>query len=118
MDNNKYSFVWELREPIEIQKLMLPDEIIVLWDFIKSVGGFTGTATELVDKPQLENNPSQVKKKIIKHIAYLTEQDISYSENRTFERREFSLCYDGNDTMTCESSPENLPSYPSDVSAS
>jgi hypothetical protein len=46
-------------------------------------------------------------------MAQLTKNSIHYSENRTFERREFSLCYDGNDDMTVESRPQSLPSLPS-----
>lgn len=117
LEFNKDSFIWELKEPIEIQKLVIPDEIFVLCDYIKSVGTFIGTATELAEKLKFETNPSALKKKIIKHMVYLTEQGVSYSENRTFERREFTLRYVSNDTMTCETSPQNFPSYPSDVSA-
>ena len=50
-------------------------------------------------------------------MAHLVKYGIHYSENRTFERREFSLCYDGNDDMTVEPSPQNLPSLPSAPSA-
>ena len=110
LEFNKESFVWELIEPIEIEQLIIPDEIFLLSDFIKSVKSFTGTATELVESLKLECNPSALKKKIIKHMSYLTENNISYSENRTFERREFTLSYDRNDTMTCEISPQNFPS--------
>lgn len=110
LEFNKFTFLWELREPIEIEKLVIPDEIFVLSDFIKSVKSFTGTATELVESLKLECNPSALKKKIIKHMSYLTENNITYSENRTFERREFSLSCIRNDTMTDESSPQNLPS--------
>ncbi|MEG1578792.1 MAG: hypothetical protein RR336_08520, partial [Oscillospiraceae bacterium] len=50
-------------------------------------------------------------------MEHLTKNGIRYSENRTFERREFSLYYDGNDDMTVEPSPQNLPSLPSALSA-
>jgi len=65
----------------------------------------------------LELLPAVLKKKIVKHMAHLTKNSIHYSENRTFERREFSLFYDGNDDMTAEPSPLNLPSLPSVPSA-
>ena len=82
---------------------------------------FTGTATELAQKLMqyigAECSPAILKKKIIKHMKYLNENNISYSENRTFERREFLLCYDGNDDMTVENSSLNFPSVPSALSA-
>ncbi|WP_313528029.1 AAA family ATPase [Anaerotignum sp.] len=117
LEFNKDSFVWELREPIEIQKLVIPDEIFLLSDYIKSVGTFTGTATELAEILKLELRPAVLKKKIIKHMEQLSKNGIRYSENRTFERREFSLCYDGNDDMTVSTSPIELPSLPSALSA-
>lgn len=116
LEFNKDSFVWELREPIEIQKLVIPDEILLLCDYIKSVATFTGTATELVEILKLELQPAVLKKKIIKHMEQLSKNGIHYSENRTFERREFSLCYDGNDDMTVSNSPIELPSLPSALS--
>lgn len=117
LEFNRYTFVWELMSPIIIDALIIPEEIILLCDFIKSVGSFTGTATELAEVMKLELRPAVLKKKIIKHMDYLGKHGIHYSENRTFERREFSLCYDGNDDMTVESCPLNLPSLPSAPSA-
>ena len=108
LEFSRESFVWELLSPVEIAERAVPDEIIILSDFIKSVGAFTGTATELVTQLNIEYNPSALKKKIIKHMTHLRENNISYSENRTFERREFSLIYDGNDVMTGENCPQNL----------
>ena len=117
LEFNQYTFVWELLSPIIIDALIIPDEIILLCDFVKSVGSFMGTATELADVLKLELRPAVLKKKIVKHMAHLVKYGIHYSENRTFERREFSLCYDGNDDMTVEPSPQNLPSLPSAPSA-
>ena len=113
LEFNKNSFVWELLEPIEMEQLIIPDEIFLLCDFIKSAGGFTGTATELIEKLNLDYSPAILKKRIIKHMEHLNKNGIHYSENRTFERREFTLCYDGNDDMTVESRPQSLPSLPS-----
>lgn len=110
LEFSKMTFLWELVEPIEMQKLVIPDEILFLCAFVKSVGTFSGTATELAETLKLECNPSALKKKTIKHMPYLKEQCISYSENTTFERREFTLSYDGNDMMTDEISPQNFPS--------
>lgn len=110
LEFNKTTFLWELREPIDVEQKKVDEVIILLSDFIKSVKSFTGTATELAESLKLECNPSALKKKIIKHMTYLTENNISYSENRTFERREFTLAYNANDTMTDENSPKNLPS--------
>lgn len=113
LEFNRYTFVWELVSPIVIDALVIREEIILLCDFIKSVGTFTGTATELADVMKLELLPAVLKKRMIKHMEYLRINGILYSENRTFERREFTLRYDGNDDMTAESCPQNLPSLPS-----
>ena len=117
LEFHKESFVWELIAPVEIAQLIIPDAIFLLSDFIKSTGGFIGTATELAELLKLECRPAVLKKQMIKHMEHLRKNGISYSENRTFERREFSLCYDGNDDMTIESRPQNLPSLPSAPSA-
>lgn len=117
LEFNRESFVWELIAPVEIEQLIIPDEIFLLSDFIKSTGCFIGTATELAELLKLECRPAVLKKRMIKHMEHLRENGISYSENRTFERREFSLRYDGNDDMTTESRPQNLPSLPSAPSA-
>lgn len=116
LEFNKETFLWELMMPVEIEQLIIPDEIFLLSDFMKSVTLFIGTATELAESLKLECSPAVLKKKIIKHMAYLNENNIRYSENRTFERREFTLRYDGNDDVTVESSPKNLPSLPSALS--
>ena len=116
MEFNKETFLWELMTPVEIEQLIIPDEIFLLSDFMKSATSFTGTATELAESLKLECSPAVLKKKIIKHMAYLNQNNIRYSENRTFDRREFSLCYDSNDDMTVESRPQNLPSLPSALS--
>lgn len=117
LEFNKDTFLWELREPIEVEMKKVDEGIIILSDFIKSVGTFIGTATELAEKlkefNETECSPPILKKKIIKHMDFLIENSISYSENRTFERREFTLVYDGkseNDGMTVENLPLNLPS--------
>lgn len=117
LEFNKESFDWDLLEPIEMEQLIIPDEIFLLSDFIKSVKSFTGTATELAEVLHLELRPAVLKKRIIKHMEHLNKNGIGYSEKRTFERREFSLCYDGNDDMTVETSPQTLPSLPSALSA-
>jgi hypothetical protein len=124
LEFNKDTFLWELREPIEIERKQVDEVIIFLSDFIKSVENFTGTATELTEKlkefNETECSPAILKKKIIKHMDFLIENSISYSENRTFERREFTLVYDGkneDDGMTVENLPLNLPSLPSVLSA-
>ena len=116
LEFNKETFLWELMTPVEIEQLIIPDEIFLLSDFMKSATSFTGTATELAESLKLECSPAVLKKKIIKHMAYLNQNNIRYSENRTFDRREFSLCYDSNDDMTVESRPQNLPSLPSALS--
>lgn len=117
LEFNKESFIWELIAPIEIEQLVISDEIFLLSDFIKTVTTFSGTATELAETVKLDCKPAVLKKRIIKHMEHLNKNGIRYSENRTFDRREFSLCYDGNDDMTVANSPQNLPSLPSALSA-
>ncbi|WP_349947443.1 AAA family ATPase [Lacrimispora sp. BS-2] len=114
---NRETFLWELLQPIEAEEQKIPDEMILLSDFIKSVSVFTGTATELAERLKsfsgTEYSPAVLKKKIIKHMDYLQKNKIAYSDNRSFERREFTLRYDGYDGMTAENAPANLPSLPS-----
>lgn len=117
LEFNRSTFVWELISPIVIDARMIPEEIILLCNFIQSEKSFTGTASELAEKLKLDCNPSALKKKIIKHMDYLSKNGIHYSENRSRERREFSLCYDGNDTMTGNFSPLKFPSYVSHTSS-
>lgn len=86
------------------------DEVIfLLSDFIKSASVFTGTATELTELLKMfsgaEYPPAVLKKKIVRHMDYLQKNNISYSDKRTFERREFTLRHDGNDGMTAEKPP-------------
>lgn len=120
LEFNKGSFVWDLLSPVEVVELAVDEIIFLLCNYIKSISTFTGTATELSEslKPfkKVEIPPAVLKKKIIKHMDFLNRNHIIYCENRTFERREFTLCYDGNDSMTAETSPQNLPSLPSALS--
>ena len=118
---NKDTFLWELLQPIETAEQKVDEVIFLLSDFMKSVVVFTGTATELAERLKLfggtEYLPAVLKKKIIKHMDYLQKNRISYSDQRSFERREFTLRYDGNDGMTAENAPTDLPSLPSQPSA-
>ena len=122
LEFNRETFLWELLQPIEVEELKIPDEIILLSDFIKSESFFTGTATELAEQLKLiggtEYLPAVLKKKIIRHMDFLQKNKVSYSDKRSFERREFTLHYDGNDGMTAENAPTNLPSLPSQPSGS
>lgn len=101
---NKDTFRWELLQPIEAAEQKVDEAIFLLSDFMKSAVVFTGTATELAEQLRLfggtEYLPAVLKKKIMKHMDYLQKNNISYSDNRNFERREFTLRYDGNDGMT------------------
>lgn len=114
---NKETFLWELLQPIETAEQKVDEVIFLLTDFMKSAVVFTGTATELAERLKLfgaaEYLPAVLKKKIMKHMEYLQKSKISYSDQRSFERREFTLRYDGNDGMTGENAPTDLPSLPS-----
>ncbi len=118
---NKDTFLWELLQPIEAAEQKVDEVIFLLADFMKSTVVFTGTATELAERLKLfdgtEYLPAVLKKKIMKHMNYLQKNKISYSDQRSFERREFTLRYDGNDGMTAENAPADLPSLPSQPSA-
>ncbi len=86
------------------------DEVIfLLSDFMKSAVVFTGTATELAERLKLfgaaEYLPAVLMKKIMMHMDFLQKNKIAYSDQRSFERREFTLRYDGNDGMTVENAP-------------
>lgn len=106
---NKYTFLWDLLQPIEATDEKVDEVIFLLSDFIKSISVFTGTATELSEQLKIfsgtEYLPAVLKKKIIRHMDYLQKNNISYSDKRTFERREFTLRHDGNDSMTAERPP-------------
>lgn len=67
---------WELLSPIAIDVLIIPEELFLLSDFVKSEGSFTGTATELAEVLHLELRPAVLKKKMIKHMAYLNKNGI------------------------------------------
>lgn len=106
---NKETFLCELIKPIESAEQKVDGSMILLSDFMKSTNEFTGTATELAEQLKCfggaDHRPAVLKKKMIKHMAYLNQNNIHYSENRTFERREFTLRYDSNDGMTAETAP-------------
>ena len=90
---------------IESRELFLGfNKDIFLWERLKLFGA-------------AEYRPAVLKKKIMKHMAYLQKNKISYSDQRSFDRREFTLRYDGNDGMTGENAPTDLPSLPSQPSA-
>lgn len=118
---NEDTMIWETVEPIDIKEEKVDEIIITLSVYIKESKCFTGTATELkeildsiLDK---ECNAAVLKKKILKDRWYLEDNGITYTENRTFERREFTLRYDANDGMTEEMSVSKMPSVPSEPSA-
>ena len=117
LEFNKDTFLWELLRPIETSEQKVDEIVFLLSDFIKSVSVFTGTATELAERLKMFSGadclPAVLKKKIIRHMDYLQKNNIFYSDKRTFERREFTLCYDG---MTAENAPLDLPSLPSQPS--
>ncbi len=117
---NRETFLWELASPIKFAERAVDESIVLLSDFMKSAVVFTGTATELAERLKLfggtEYLPAVLKKKIMKHMDYLQKNKISYSDQRSFERREFTLRYDGNDGMTGENAPTDLPSLPSQPS--
>ncbi|MFI3327240.1 MAG: AAA family ATPase [Clostridia bacterium] len=99
LEFNKSTFVWETSNLVDIDEVRLDDTIISVIKHIHKVGSFTGTASDL-NKIIGEKTPSLLKKKIVKYIDDIRENGIEYQERRTFERREFSLIYDGVTPMT------------------
>ena len=120
LEFNKSTLIWETVNPIEIKKKEVDEVIITLCKYIKENISFTGTATELSEKLKEytgnEYKPAVLKKKIIRDMEYIKSNNISYKDNRTFEKREFSLVYDANDGMTATNPPIKLPSLPSQPS--
>ncbi len=121
LEFNRLTFLWELLDPLIIDMKPVDETIILLSDFMKVKMSFTGIASELAEELRQftgrEFTPSTLKKKILQHMAELNRRGVVYTEKRTFERREFTLCYDGNDDMTAEKPQENLLSLPSVASA-
>lgn len=116
LEFNKVTFLWETISKIEVEKITIPNEIFILCDYIKLETTFTGTATELAEKLGGGYSPSTLKKRIIKHIAKLNENGITYTDRRTFERREFELDYDVMTDMTAEVTMGGSENLPSDLS--
>ncbi len=119
LEFNRNTFVWETSNLVEIEAVRLDDTIVSVIKHIHKVGSFTGTASEL-NEIIGEKTPSLLKKKIVKYIDDIRENGIEYQERRTFERREFSLIYDGTTPMTLkmEIMPyQNVVSVASVVSA-
>ncbi len=133
---NHDKFLWDMLDPIEVTKAETPPEIVILCNFLKDVKTFEGTATELVDFLKLfeerDYSPASLKKKMIKHIGFLIDNGITYTNKRTFDRRAFLLEYDSMTdmtlplesepmtepaVMTSEPLPQNLPSEASVPSA-
>lgn len=98
LEFDKETHIWKQLAPIEVQRRIVPDSINELRDYIKTVTSFTGIASELVgilsEITGEVYNPSTLMKNIIKHSDFLTLNSITYTSNRTFERREFTLSYE------------------------
>ena len=99
LELNRETFLWELLSPITTAEQKVDEIIFLLSDFIKSASSFTRTATELAERLKLFDRtdclPAVLKKKIIRHMDFLQKNKIVYSDKRSFERREFTLRYDG-----------------------
>lgn len=95
LEFDKETHTWKQLKAIEIQEKIVPESLKELIAYIKTVSSFTGIATELVDELHKFNgkeyNASTLKKQIIKHNDYLLFNSITYTDNRNYERREFTL---------------------------
>ncbi len=101
---NTDTYLWEPLTEIEVNKITTPSEIVELCNYVKKNSTFNGTATELSENlatyTSQEYSPSSLKKKIIKYISELSKNGITYTDKRTFKRREFNLEYDAMTDMT------------------
>ncbi len=98
IEHDQETHIWKQLNPVEVQEKITPEMIKDLRDYIKSVSIFSGIASELVEEIFRFNGKeyyhSVLKKNIIKHNDFLASNSIIYTENRSFDRREFTLCYD------------------------
>ena len=123
---DKARCTWMLTEPVEETSTPVDPEALHLSAFLRSLGSFEGTATELsvlLEQQTGEHlTPSVLAKRLVKHAQYLEQVGIRVVSQRTRTARLLSiLCLpcdgsDGSDGKTDTVSVANLPSHPSQPS--
>jgi hypothetical protein len=117
---------WELTEPVQEDVPPVDRELSFLSEFLKGLGGFDGTATELSELLESQTGekllPSVLAKKLVKYAGALEQAGVRVAAHRTRDARLLSiLCYggdgsDGNDGKTDTAPVSNFLSQPSQLS--
>ena len=92
-------FTWDmLSDSVEQPESVLSRETAQAMEYVKSVGSFEGTASELAQAAQMDIDPSLLSRKIRKDIDVLDRLGFHIGYSKTFQRREMSIVYTPNDS--------------------
>ena len=101
---DKSGYTWRLTEPVEGERISIDPEAIPLSAFLRGLGGFEGTATELSALLEAQTGekltPSVLSKRLVKYAEVLEQNGIRVVSERTRTTRTLSiLCLpcDGSD---------------------
>lgn len=101
---DKSGYTWRLTEPVEGERISIDPEAISLSAFLRGLGGFEGTATELSALLEAQTGekltPSVLSKRLVKYAEVLEQNGIRVVSERTRTTRTLSiLCLpcDGSD---------------------
>ena len=101
---DKASYTWLLTEPVEAERICVDPEALSLSAFLRTLGSFEGTATELSVRLEAQTGekltPSVLSKRLVKYAEVLEQNGIRVVSERTRTTRMLSiLCFpcDGSD---------------------
>ena len=101
---DKANFVWTLTAPVEAEHIHVDPEALSLSAFLRTLGSFEGTATELSERLEAQTGekltPSVLSKRLVKYAAVLEQEGVRVVSTRTRTARSLSiLCLprDGSD---------------------
>ena len=101
---DKTSYTWLLTEPVEAERIYVDPEALSLSAFLRTLGSFEGTATELSVLLEAQTGekltPSVLSKRLVKYAKVLEQNGIRVVSERTRTTRMLSiLCFpcDGSD---------------------
>lgn len=101
---DKASYTWLLTEPVEAERICVDPEALSLSAFLRTLGSFEGTATELSVRLEAQTGekltPSVLAKRLVKYAEVLEQNGIRVVSERTRTTRMLSiLCFpcDGSD---------------------
>lgn len=104
LEFDKTSYTWLLTEPVEAACVPVDPEALSLSDFLRTLGSFEGTATELSALLEAQTGekltPSVLSKRLVKYAEVLEQNGIRVVSERTRTMRMLSiLCFpcDGSD---------------------